>query len=266
MLRDPVSGVEVVPGLLTVLAATRPADSAAVVDRLGRFADSAATWGAVRLDAIPLSRVREHLLVADNEADLFAGTLREVVAGRRDRGDEEIGRALHTALAEDIVRGLPDGLEAPVAAQGRNLSGGQRQRLRLVRALLADPEVLLAVEPTSAVDAHTEAAVAARLHTARTGRTTVVTSTSPLLLDRADTVCFLVDGAVAAVGSHRALLAEQPGYRRLVTREEDETEEAEEAKEAEAAAGVAAARAGAGSTPAPPAAPPATPPAKESAR
>lgn len=224
VLRDPASGVEVVPGLLTVLAAARPAESAAVVDRLGRFADSAATWGAVRLDEIALSRVRESILVADNEADLFAGTLREVAAGRRDRSDEEIGRALHTALAEDIVRGLPDGLDAPVEAQGRNLSGGQRQRLRLARALLADPEVLLAVEPTSAVDAHTEAGIAARLHTARAGRTTVVTSTSPLLLDRADVVCFLVDGEVAAVGSHRALLAEQPGYRRLVSRDADEAE------------------------------------------
>ncbi|MEV6565477.1 ABC transporter ATP-binding protein [Streptomyces kronopolitis] len=270
VLRDPVSGVEVVPGLLTVLAATRPADSAAVVDRLGRFADSAATWGAVRLDEIPLPRIREHLLVADNEADLFAGTLREVVAGRRERGDEEIGRALHTALAEDIVRGLPDGLDAPVEAQGRNLSGGQRQRLRLVRALLADPEVLLAVEPTSAVDAHTEAAVAARLHTARAGRTTVVTSTSPLLLDRADTVCFLVDGVLAAVGSHRALLAEQPGYRRLVTRETDETAEAVETAKAAGATGAAGAEAGGAGAPVPPAAPPAppaaTPPAKESAR
>ncbi|MEU5546958.1 ABC transporter ATP-binding protein [Streptomyces sioyaensis] len=224
VLRDPASGVEVVPGLLTVLAAARPAESAAVVDRLGRFADSAATWGAVRLDEIALSRVRESILVADNEADLFAGTLREVAAGRRDHSDEEIGRALHTALAEDIVRGLPDGLDAPVEAQGRNLSGGQRQRLRLARALLADPEVLLAVEPTSAVDAHTEAGIAARLHTARAGRTTVVTSTSPLLLDRADVVCFLVDGEVAAVGSHRALLAEQPGYRRLVARDADEAE------------------------------------------
>ncbi|MFD5732643.1 ABC transporter transmembrane domain-containing protein [Streptomyces sioyaensis] len=224
VLRDPASGVEVVPGLLTVLAAARPAESAAVVDRLGRFADSAATWGAVRLDEIALPRVRESILVADNEADLFAGTLREVAAGRRDRSDEEIGRALHTALAEDIVRGLPDGLDAPVEAQGRNLSGGQRQRLRLARALLADPEVLLAVEPTSAVDAHTEAGIAARLHTARAGRTTVVTSTSPLLLDRADVVCFLVDGEVAAVGSHRALLAEQPGYRRLVSRDADEAE------------------------------------------
>ncbi|MCX4636103.1 ABC transporter ATP-binding protein/permease [Streptomyces platensis] len=222
VLRDPVSGVEVVPGLLTALATARPGESAAVVDRLGRFADSAATWGAVRLDEIPLPQVRDRILVADNEADLFAGTLREVVGGRRDRTEEAIGRAVRTALAEDIVRGLPDGLDSAVEAQGRNLSGGQRQRLRLVRALLADPEVLLAVEPTSAVDAHTEAGIAARLHHARAGRTTVVTSTSPLLLDRADRVYFLVDGRTAAVGSHRQLLAEQPGYRRLVARGEDE--------------------------------------------
>ncbi|WP_432141969.1 ABC transporter ATP-binding protein [Streptomyces sp. bgisy084] len=222
VLRDPASGVEVVPGLLTALAAARPGESAAVVDRLGRFADSAATWGAVRLDALPLPRVRDRILVADNEADLFAGTLREVVGGRRDRTEEAIDQAVRTALAEDIVRGLPDGLDSAVEAQGRNLSGGQRQRLRLVRALLADPEVLLAVEPTSAVDAHTEAGIAARLHRARAGRTTVVTSTSPLLLDRADQVYFLVGGRVAAAGSHRQLLAEKPGYRRLVARGEDE--------------------------------------------
>ncbi|MEE4422260.1 ABC transporter ATP-binding protein [Streptomyces bugieae] len=228
VLRDPESGVEVVPGLLTALVAARPAESAAVVDRLGRFADSAAAWGAVRLDEIPLSRVRERILVADNEADLFAGTLREVVSGRRDRTDAAIGRALRTALAEDIVRALPDGLDSPVAAQGRNLSGGQRQRLRLVRALLADPEVLLAVEPTSAVDAHTEAAIADRLHTARAGRTTVVTTASPLLLDHADVVCFLVDGKVAAAGRHRQLLDDVPEYRRLVSRDQDEDEDADE--------------------------------------
>lgn len=224
VLRDPVSGVEVLPGSLTALAGGRPAASAAVLDRLGGFADSAATWGAVRLDEIALARLRDRILVADNEADLFAGTLREVVSGRRDRTEEAIHHALHTALAQDIVHGLPDGLDSAVEARGRNLSGGQRQRLRLVRALLADPEVLLAVEPTSAVDAHTEAGIAARLHTARAGRTTVVTSTSPLLLDRADTVYYLVDGQVAAVGSHRELLAGEPGYRRLVSRGEDDGE------------------------------------------
>ncbi|MEV0784415.1 ABC transporter ATP-binding protein [Streptomyces sp. NPDC050423] len=220
-LRDPESGVEVVPGGLTALVSARPADSAAVVERLGRFVESAATWGGIRLDEIDLTRVRRRILVADNEADLFAGPLREVICGARERDEETIGRGIHAAVAQDIVRGLPGGLDSPVDAQGRNLSGGQRQRVRLVRALLADPEVLLAVEPTSAVDAHTEAAVAARLPAARSGRTTVVTSTSPLLLDRADTVYYLVDGSVAAVGSHRELLDGLPGYRRLVSRGKD---------------------------------------------
>ncbi|KDN83622.1 ABC transporter [Kitasatospora cheerisanensis KCTC 2395] len=84
--------------------------------------------------------------------------------------------------------------------------------------MTADPDVLLAVEPTSAVDAHTEAAMAAGLRAARAGRTTALTSTSPLLLDQADTVHYLVDGKVAASGTHRELLRTQPGYRALVTR------------------------------------------------
>ncbi|MEV5675186.1 ABC transporter ATP-binding protein [Streptomyces sp. NPDC052179] len=223
-LRDPASGVEVAPGRLTALVSARPSESAAVVDRLGRFAGSAATWGATRLDEIDLTQVRRRILVADNEADLFAGPLRDVICGW-DRDDETIGRALHAAMAQDIVRGLPDGLDSPVDAQGRNLSGGQRQRIRLVRALLADPEVLLAVEPTSAVDAHTEAAISTRLRTARADRTTLVTSTSPLLLDQADIVYYLADGSVAAVGSHRELLDRQPGYRRLVSRGADDEED-----------------------------------------
>ncbi|WP_330459900.1 ABC transporter ATP-binding protein/permease [Streptomyces sp. NBC_00820] len=221
VLHDPESGVRVPPGGLTALAAARPADAAAVVDRLGRYAPSDVTWGDVRLDDIPLPRVRERILVADHEADLFAGPLRELVGGCREPDEAEVARAVHAAAADDIVRGLPDGLDAQVDAQGRNLSGGQRQRVRLVRALLAAPEVLLAVEPTSALDAHTEAVVADRLRASRAGRTTVVTSASPLVLDRADTVHYLVDGKVAATGSHRELLAGEPGYRALVTREAD---------------------------------------------
>jgi ABC-type multidrug transport system fused ATPase/permease subunit len=253
VLHDPRSGVRVVPGALTALVGARPAESAAVVDRLGRYVESAATWGGVRLDAIALPRIRERVLVADNEADLFAGTLRELLAGRLDphgpggADDAAVGRAVRAAVADDIVLGLPDGLDSAVDAQGRSLSGGQRQRVRLARALLADPEVLLAVEPTSALDAHTEAAVAARLRAARAGRTTLVTSTSPLVLDHVDTVYYLVDGEVAAVGGHRELLASEPGYRALVARDADpdggeagntggwdaqETQDAQEAQEA----------------------------------
>ena len=91
----------------------------------------------------------------------------------------------------------------------------------LARALTADPEVLILVEPTSAVDAHTEARIAARLREQRQGRTTVVTTTSPLLLDSADSVAFFEAGRVVAVGRHRDLLQDVPAYRHVVTREEE---------------------------------------------
>ncbi|WP_225822992.1 ABC transporter transmembrane domain-containing protein [Streptomyces naphthomycinicus] len=218
-LHDPVSGVRVVPGRLTALAAARPAEAAAVVDRLGRYGPTDATWGGVRLDAVPLADVRRRVLVADNEADLFAGPLREMTAAAEPADEAALRRAVYAAAAEDVVRGLPDGLESVVAGQGRSLSGGQRQRLRLARALLAAPEVLLAVEPASALDAHTEATVARRLRAARGGLTTLVTTTSPLVLDHADTVLFLADGEVRASGPHRLLLAEEPRYRALVARD-----------------------------------------------
>ncbi|MEU6852850.1 ABC transporter ATP-binding protein, partial [Actinacidiphila alni] len=163
-------------------------------------------------------RARDALRGADPDAALFSAPGREVGAGRGDAGDEAVRAAIRSAAATDIVDGLPAGLDSVLAADGRNLSGGQRQRLRLARAVCADPEVLLAVEPTSAVDTHTEAAMADGLRAARTGRTTVVTTTSPLVLDRADEVIHLVDGRVAAVGPHHALLRTDAGYRDLVSR------------------------------------------------
>ncbi|MDT9685013.1 ABC transporter ATP-binding protein [Streptomyces sp. TRM76323] len=223
-LRDADSGVELAPGRMTAIVSARPADSAAVVDRLGRYSASAATWGGVPLAEVALAEVRSRIVVADNDADFFSGPLRSVVGGRSEHTGPSIAQAFKDAAAEEIVQAMPDGLDTPIQAQGSNLSGGQRQRLRLVRALLADPEVLLLVEPTSAVDAHTEAAMAAGLRRARTGRTTALTSTSPVLLEQADTVAYLVDGRLAAAGPHRELLASEPGYRALVARGETDTE------------------------------------------
>lgn len=217
-LHDPDTGLTVVPGEFLAIAAATPAEAIDLVDRLGRYTDSAVTWGGDPIADVPLPAVRDRILVADNEAHLFAGALRDTVATRLDHDDPAIAAAVHVAMAEDIVAALPAGFDSFVAAEGRSLSGGQRQRLRLVRALLADPEVLLLVEPTSAVDAHTESVVAERLHEARRGRTTVLVTTSPLLLDQADRVAYLADGRVAATGTHPELLVAEPGYRTLAFR------------------------------------------------
>ena len=218
-LRDARTGLVVRPGVLTAVVSERPDDSAHLADRLGLCApepDADVTLGGTPLTSLPHTVVRERILVSDTGAALFAGRL----ADRLDeRGNGDVARALHTASAEDVLEALPDGLDTVVTEKGRSFSGGQRQRLVLARALAADPEVLVLVEPTSAVDAHTEARIASRLREHRAGRTTVVTTASPLLLDAVDEVAFLRDGRVVAVGTHAQLLGAHPDYRAVVVRD-----------------------------------------------
>lgn len=218
-LRDARTGLVVRPGVLTAIVSDRPDDSAHLADRLGLCApqpDADVTLGGTPLTSLPHAVVRERILVSDTGAALFAGRL----ADRLDeRGNGDVARALHTASAEDVLEALPDGLDTVVTEKGRSFSGGQRQRLVLARALAADPEVLVLVEPTSAVDAHTEARIASRLREHRAGRTTVVTTASPLLLDAVDEVAFLRDGRVVAVGTHAHLLGTHADYRAVVVRD-----------------------------------------------
>ena len=219
-LVDAESGLRVPPGMFTAIAATAPEDAVAIADRLGRYAGGDVTLSGTPLGDLALAGVRGRILVADNDARLFSGRLGAEL-DPHGRGDAAVAAALVAASATDVVDALPEGLDAVVAERGREFSGGQQQRLRLARALVADPEVLVLVEPTSAVDAHTEARIAARLGGARDGRTTVVCTTSPLVLDRADHVVFVDAGRVIAEGTHRELLETHGGYAATVTRGED---------------------------------------------
>lgn len=223
-LVDPDSGVIVRPGVLTALVAARPAEAVTVIERLGQLSidsDVDVTWAGVRIDAVDREEFRRRLVVADNDAEVFAGTVREIVAGRLEPDDSRIRAALRVAVAEDVVEALPGGLDATIAAGGSDLSGGQRQRIRLARAVYATPDVLLAIDPTSAVDANTESAMIDRLREARRDTTTVITTSSPLALDRADEVIVLVDGKTSSVGTHADLLHSDPYYRDLVSRAQD---------------------------------------------
>jgi len=227
-LVDPDSGMIVRPGLLTALVAARPAEAITVIERLGQLStgsDSGVTWTDVRIGDVAREEFRRRLVVADNDAEVFAGTVRDTVAGRLEPDDSRIRAALRVAVAEHVVEALPGGLNAAIAAGGSDLSGGQRQRIRLARAVYATPDVLLAVDPTSAVDANTEAAMIDRIREARRDTTTVITTTSPLVLDRADEVIVLVDGKTSSVGTHAELLRSDSYYRDLVSRAQDGIED-----------------------------------------
>ncbi|WP_067455674.1 ABC transporter transmembrane domain-containing protein [Actinomadura macra] len=217
-LVDIASGLVVRPNRVTAIAAADPRDAQAVADRLGRYTEGEVDFGGVPLDRV--ADVRKRILVAVNEDRLFSGPLAESLApaDEPDGDPAALRAAIRAACAEDVIESA--GLDTYVAEAGREFSGGQQQRLRLARALAADPDVLILVEPTSAVDAHTEARIAERLGQARAGRTTVVCTTSPLLLDQADHVVFVQGGRVVAEGTHRELLATEQRYAATVTRGE----------------------------------------------
>jgi ABC-type multidrug transport system fused ATPase/permease subunit len=223
-LVDPPSGVTVRPGLLTAVVSARPEDSTALADRLGRFGPQPtdARLDGTRLADAALAQVRSRIVVSENDPRLFTGSLRDELDPLGAHDDSTILEALSVASGEDVLEALPAGLDSEVEERGRAFSGGQRQRLSLARALLTDADTLVLVEPTSAVDAHTESRIAGRLAATRAGRTTVVMTASPLLLDRADEVVFLEEGRAVAVGTHHQLMTDHPRYRRTVVRGEED--------------------------------------------
>ncbi|WP_328645369.1 ABC transporter ATP-binding protein/permease [Amycolatopsis sp. NBC_00348] len=188
-LADTESGVRVVAGQLTVV--DFGAGGEAVADRLARFADPAAgeevLVGGVRADQVALVELRRRVVYAHNQDIWFSGVLREQLTPARPSG-VDITDALYAADADDIVEALPDGVDEVIGERGREVSGGQRQRLNLARALAVDADVLVLDEPTSAVDAHTEARITERVAALRRGKTTVVFSQSPLWTHVADEV------------------------------------------------------------------------------
>jgi ABC-type multidrug transport system fused ATPase/permease subunit len=218
-LADPDSGL-VVPARGLTAVVCSGADAVALTDRLGRYSDSGVTYDSRPLAALPLAGVRERILVTPGDAYLFAGALRrELDPADRLAGADDglLWEAIDAAAARDIIEALPGQAGAVMAAGGREFSGGQQQRLRLARALMADPEVLILIDPTSAVDANTENKMAEGIARLRQDRATVVFTTSILLLNQADHVALVIDGTVAAEGTHESLMNDAR-YRSLVER------------------------------------------------
>jgi ATP-binding cassette subfamily B protein len=179
------------------------------------------TGGSIRLDGVDiremsLEDVRTRVAVAFEEPTLFSASVREnVLLGFPEGTDEDVAAALSIAQA-DFVYDLPWGLETRIGEQGLSLSGGQRQRLALARAVVGKPEVLVLDDPLSALDIHTEAQVEAALSSVLSSTTALVVAHRASTVMLADRVALLVDGRVAATGTHSQLMATVPEYRDLL--------------------------------------------------
>ena len=270
-LVDTGSGLRLKEGRMTALVCPDPQVSADLATRLGRFTDAGptVTLAGRPLTTMPLEQVRASVVVSGATAQLFTGTLREALdvrggpdpqpAGLEDLvraeterttgadvdqqvrpqereapGDDRLIEAVGIADAGDVLTSLSEGLAGMVTEKGRSLSGGQRQRVALARALLTEAPTLVLIEPTSALDSHTEARVAAQVHRARAGRTTVVVTASPLVLEACDEVVLLdSSGAELLRSTHRELMAmardghaQAADYRAVVSRAMGEDAEA----------------------------------------
>ncbi|MGW2654626.1 ABC transporter ATP-binding protein [Streptomyces sp. NPDC001478] len=213
--------LRVAQGEFVAITAYRPRAAADLVAVLALNVPPAAYEGQVRLGGVPLAdlsaeAVRGHLLVNPSDAEIFAGTLRSNIDPSGTA--RNVAEAVEASMLTDVVALHREGLDHAVRDRGANLSGGQRQRLSLARALAADAEILVLHDPTTAVDAVTEQLIARNLATLRRGRTTVVLTSSPAVLDAADRVLVLDDGVVAAEDTHRNLLARDEAYCRAVAR------------------------------------------------
>jgi ATP-binding cassette subfamily B protein len=166
---------------------------------------------------IPLPELRTLVGFGFEEATLFSASVREnVMFGAPGASEEEIEAALSAAQAR-FAYDLPWGLDTRIGEQGMALSGGQRQRVALARAILARPDVLVLDDPLSALDVHTEERVTHALGSVLAGTTALVVAHRPSTVALADRVALLDEGVIAAVGTHRELLATKPRYASLMT-------------------------------------------------
>ncbi len=162
-----------------------------------------------------LSWLRDQVGLVLQDTVLFTGTVAENIAYGIDADAEAIEDAAKAADAHSFVTALPQGYGTELGPRGVALSGGQRQRIAIARTVLRNPPILVLDEPTTGLDAESEAEVVRGLETLMRGRTTVVITHSLALAGGADRVIVLDGGRVVQGGSPQDLLSTEGTFRRL---------------------------------------------------
>jgi subfamily B ATP-binding cassette protein MsbA len=214
--------LEVPAGRTVAVVGASGAGKSTLFSALLRFVDPAGgriLWDGQDVRGYSRASVRGRMAWVPQEPVLFAGSIRDAVrVGKPDATDAEVWSALERAHGAEFVRALPRGLDTAVGERGAQLSGGQRQRLAIARAFVREPSVLLLDEPTSSLDAASEALVQAGLAELKAGRTTLVIAHRLSTVRNADLIIVLESGRVAEHGTHEQLIAHGTVYRRLLDR------------------------------------------------
>ncbi len=190
-----------------------------LVHLIPRFYD--ATKGEIRLDGIDIrayssEELRKKVGIVMQKAVLFKGTIREnLLWGNPSATDEELWRAIDIAQARDVVEGKEGGLDHIIEQGGKNLSGGQRQRLGMARTLVADPDILIFDDSTSALDYATDAKLRMAVREMEGEHTVFIVSQRAASITHADKIIVLDDGKIVGMGTHESLLDSCDIYREI---------------------------------------------------
>ena len=207
------------PGQTIAILGATGSGKSSLVHLIPRFYD--VTEGQVIIDDVDVRSISKEVLrsrigIALQESVLFSGNIRDNIRyGRPDAPDEEVITAAKAAQAHDFISQFQDGYDTLLGQRGVNLSGGQKQRIAIARALLNKPAVLILDDSTSSVDVETEARIQDALPKLMKGYTSFVIAQRISTVLNADKILVLEDGAIAAQGTHRELLASSPIYREI---------------------------------------------------
>ena len=210
------------PGEVVALVGLTGAGKSTLASLVPRFYEP--TRGRVLIDGIDVAKyrlrsLRQRIALVPQDGMLFGGTIADNLRyGRLDATDAELEEAARAAHAHDFIMRLPRGYDTPIAEAGGSLSGGERQRLSIARALLKNVPILILDEPTSSLDAISEASVFDALRRLRAGRTTLVIAHRLSTIRDANRILVLHEGRIAAQGTHTELLASNQLYRRMCAR------------------------------------------------
>jgi ATP-binding cassette subfamily B protein len=207
-------------GTSLALVGSTGSGKSTVASLLARFYDADdgyVTIGGVDVRDIRLEALRRGVGLVFEDTFLFGDTVRGNVGfAVPDADDEAIGHATRLAGAAEFVERLPEGYGTMLGERGFSLSGGQRQRIAIARAILADPQVLILDDATSAVDATKEHEIRAALAQVMAGRTTLVIAHRPATIALADRVAVVDEGRIVEQGTHEELVARSARYRSLL--------------------------------------------------